>query len=163
MLESGRIRLVRPSAVSINHKKLAHEPTLENFIHKDRRRNVGCVHHSRPFKSVIGPFKAVLSRLSWLCCPLGLSWSLFRYGTANILKTCSFLFRPIQFVSWLNTENCTQSISALRHEAGGGAVLVLSIVNRVRLIHSSTGEPYDGDLQNFLVYNLNSAPRILLW
>jgi hypothetical protein len=46
MLESGRIRLVRPSAVSITHKKLAYEPTLENFIHKDRRRNVGCVHHT---------------------------------------------------------------------------------------------------------------------
>jgi hypothetical protein len=31
----------------MGHKKLAHEPTLENFIHKDRRRNVGCVHHSK--------------------------------------------------------------------------------------------------------------------
>ena len=46
MPESGPIRLVRPSAVSITHKMLAPGPTLENFIHKDRRRNVGCVHHT---------------------------------------------------------------------------------------------------------------------
>jgi hypothetical protein len=47
MLESGPIRLVRPSAVSITHKMLAPGPTLENCIHKDRRRNVGCVHHRK--------------------------------------------------------------------------------------------------------------------
>ena len=46
MLESGRIRLVRPSAVSITHKMWVPGKTLENFIHKDRRRNVGCVHHT---------------------------------------------------------------------------------------------------------------------
>ena len=46
MLESGRIRLVRPSAVIITHKTWAPGLTLENFIHKDRPRNVGCVHLS---------------------------------------------------------------------------------------------------------------------
>ena len=45
MLESGRIRLVRPSAVSITHKMWVSGKTLENFIHKDRRRNVGCIHY----------------------------------------------------------------------------------------------------------------------
>jgi hypothetical protein len=47
ILESGPIRLVRPSAVSITHKKWKYEPTLENFIHKNRRRNVGYVHHTK--------------------------------------------------------------------------------------------------------------------
>ena len=47
MLESGRIRLVRPSAVSITHKMWVSGKTLENFIHKDRRRNVGWLHYSR--------------------------------------------------------------------------------------------------------------------
>jgi hypothetical protein len=47
MLESGRIRLVRPSAVIIAHKKWVSGETLENFIHKDRPRNVGCIHYRR--------------------------------------------------------------------------------------------------------------------
>jgi hypothetical protein len=46
MPESGRIRLVRPSAVIITHKKWVYRLTLENFIHKDRRRNVGYLHYS---------------------------------------------------------------------------------------------------------------------
>jgi hypothetical protein len=37
MLESGPIRLVR---LVITHKKWVSGKTLENFIHKDRRRNV---------------------------------------------------------------------------------------------------------------------------
>jgi hypothetical protein len=47
MLESGRIRLVtcRPSAVIITHFHWTSGKTLENFIHKDRRRNVGCIHY----------------------------------------------------------------------------------------------------------------------
>ena len=52
MLESGPICLVRPSAVGITHKKWVPGKTLENCIHKDRRRNVGCVHHRKnlPYK-----------------------------------------------------------------------------------------------------------------
>ena len=45
MLKSGRIRLVRPSAVITTHKMWVSGKTLENYIHQDRRRNVGCVHH----------------------------------------------------------------------------------------------------------------------
>ena len=45
MPESGRIRLVRPSAVIITHKKWVYRLTLENFIHKDRRRNVEYLHY----------------------------------------------------------------------------------------------------------------------
>jgi hypothetical protein len=46
MLESGRIRLVRPPAVIITYFLLNVRQTLENFIHKDRRRNAGCVHYN---------------------------------------------------------------------------------------------------------------------
>ena len=46
MFQSGPIRLVRPSAVIITYFQLASGQTLENFIHKNRPRNVGCVHHS---------------------------------------------------------------------------------------------------------------------
>jgi hypothetical protein len=42
----GPICLVTSSAVIITHKKWVSGKTLENFIHKDRRRNVGCVHHN---------------------------------------------------------------------------------------------------------------------
>ena len=63
MLESGPIRLVRPSAVSITHKMLASGPTLENCIHKDRRRNVGCVHHNRWYWPVLQKYTAVLQYL----------------------------------------------------------------------------------------------------
>ena len=45
MLESGRVRLVRPSAVIITHKKWVPSKTLENFIHKDRPRNVEWFHY----------------------------------------------------------------------------------------------------------------------
>jgi hypothetical protein len=44
MLESGRIRLVSPSAVIITHFLLASGQTLEDCFHKDCPRNVGCVH-----------------------------------------------------------------------------------------------------------------------
>jgi hypothetical protein len=44
MLVCGRIRLVRPSAVIINHKKWVYRVTLENCSHKNRRRNVGWLH-----------------------------------------------------------------------------------------------------------------------
>ena len=50
MVESGRIRLVRPSPVIITHKKWVSDETLEKFIHKDRPRNVGCVHYRAPLK-----------------------------------------------------------------------------------------------------------------
>jgi hypothetical protein len=45
MPESGRICLVRPSAVIITHKKWVSGETLEKFIHKDRPSNVGCFHY----------------------------------------------------------------------------------------------------------------------
>jgi hypothetical protein len=51
MVGSGRIRLVRPSAVIITHKKWVSGETLESFIHKDRPRNVGCVHHRPQFST----------------------------------------------------------------------------------------------------------------
>ena len=58
MLESGPIRLVRPSAVGITHKKWVPGETLENCIHKDRRRNVGCVHHRESrSRSILLSFK----------------------------------------------------------------------------------------------------------
>ena len=53
MLESGRIRLVRPSAVIITHKKWVSGKTLESFIHKDRPRNVGCIHYRSHITSVV--------------------------------------------------------------------------------------------------------------
>jgi len=45
MLESGRIRLVRPSAVIITHFQCMSRKTLENCIHKDHPRNVGGIHN----------------------------------------------------------------------------------------------------------------------
>ena len=53
MLVCGPIRLVRPSAVIIDHKKWVYRLTLENCFHKDRRRNVGCLHYSfRPHSTM---------------------------------------------------------------------------------------------------------------
>ena len=51
MVESGRIRLVRPSSVIITHtqsegSEWVSGETLENFIHKIRPRNVGCDHYT---------------------------------------------------------------------------------------------------------------------
>ena len=59
---------------------------------------------------------AVLSSPSWLYCPLGLFWSVCRCGTDNLLKTGSFLFRPIQCVHvwWHKTANPTRPTAAVR-------------------------------------------------
>ena len=45
IVENGPIRLFRQSAVIITHKTWARGLTLENFIHKDRPKNVGCIHY----------------------------------------------------------------------------------------------------------------------
>jgi hypothetical protein len=61
MLESGRIRLVRPSTVIITYFHWMSGKTLENFIHKDRRRNVGCIHTAVYYRGFIPKGDRVLS------------------------------------------------------------------------------------------------------
>ena len=60
MLESGRIRLVRPSAVIITYFQLASGQILENFIHKDHPRYVGCVHHTVSEALVLAPRSVIV-------------------------------------------------------------------------------------------------------
>jgi hypothetical protein len=59
MPKSGRIRLARPSAAIINYKKWVYRLTLENFMHKDRRRNVGWLHYIAHFR-VCGFFDYII-------------------------------------------------------------------------------------------------------
>jgi hypothetical protein len=61
-----------------------------------------------------------MSSPSRLCCSLGLFWSSYRCGTDNLLKTGSFMFRPIQFVWWHKTAHPIQPTAAQRRKLPGG-------------------------------------------